>query len=215
MVHVLRRREAFEELHHTGLPSGDVERELLEHRRGAFAAQVGDRVGDLGPRRGDPRGLIVERPVSDEITDVGDHPIGGRLRELVVIELIETLLDDAELRLHDVEQLPQLAGVADPVHPWQQVIELGHGISSIKRSLSSNSSAPRRPGVGPWAMRRGNGFCIQLRVSTSRSTATTPAARWATATTSDRWTGRPKSRAAKPKAAVSAPMTACRTVSSS
>ncbi len=71
-------------------------RQLLEHQRRALAAAIGDGVGDLGARRGDLRRHAVQRPVADQVADVGHHPVGAGLDELVVVELLDVLLERGE-----------------------------------------------------------------------------------------------------------------------
>ena len=83
--------EQLEELDGPRRPAGDVAGELLEHRRGALAAAVGDRVGDLGARRGDLGHHAVQHPVADQVADVRRHPRRAGLDELVVVELRELL----------------------------------------------------------------------------------------------------------------------------
>ena len=59
--------------------------------------RIGDGVGDLGARRRDARRHAVQRPVADQVADVGRHPVGAGLDELVVVELLEVLLERLEL----------------------------------------------------------------------------------------------------------------------
>ena len=97
MIHVLRGGELLEELHRMRRPVGDVARQLLEHQRRALAAAIGDGVGDLGARRGDARRDAVQRPIADQIADIGRDPLGAGFDELVVVELLDVLLERGEL----------------------------------------------------------------------------------------------------------------------
>ena len=167
VVHELRRRQQLEELHRACRPAGDVARQLLEHRHGALAAPVADRVGDLGARRGDVRQDAVQRPVADQVADVRRHPAVGGLDELVVVELLDALREHVDLLGDDVDELAQhaaLLGVADPVDARQQPVELlrrvqaggGHVIASSSSSGSAwSSSRPAAIAVpsGPTAAR--------------------------------------------------------------
>ena len=49
VVEVLGPAEQLEELDGVRAPAGDVAGQLLEHRQGALAAPVVDRLGDVGP----------------------------------------------------------------------------------------------------------------------------------------------------------------------
>ena len=97
---------------------GHVAGELLEHRHGALAPPVADRVRDLGPRRGDARHDAVQRPVADQVADVRRHPLRAGLDELVVVHLLEALGEHVDLVGEDVDELAQdaaLLRVADAV----------------------------------------------------------------------------------------------------
>ena len=101
--------------------------ELLEHRDGALAPAVADRVGDLGARRRELRHDAVQRPVADEVADVRRDPRRARLDELVVVHLLEALGEHVDLAGDDVDELAQdavLLGVADAVDGGQQPVEL-------------------------------------------------------------------------------------------
>ena len=71
--------------------------ELLEHRHGALAPAVADRVRDVGARRGELRHDAVQRAVADEVADVRRDPRRARLDELVVVHLLEALREDVHL----------------------------------------------------------------------------------------------------------------------
>ena len=77
VVELLGPAQKFEERDGVGAPAGDVTRQLLEHRQGALAAPVGDRLGDVGPgvlpglAERTERGRAVERDVADQVADVG------------------------------------------------------------------------------------------------------------------------------------------------
>ena len=43
------------------------------------------------------RGHAVQRPVADQIADIGRHPLGAGLDELIVVELIEVLAQHGDL----------------------------------------------------------------------------------------------------------------------
>ncbi len=89
VLHVLRGGELFEKFDRMCRPAGDVLRELLQHQRGALAAAEGDGVGDFGTRRGQLGAEPAQRPVADEIADIGRHPLGAGFDELVVVELVD------------------------------------------------------------------------------------------------------------------------------
>ncbi len=77
MVEVLGPPQQLEELDCVGAPAGDVTRQLLQHRQGALASPVVDRLGDIDPG---PRPGVVDGVVGHQVADVGDDPIAGRSR---------------------------------------------------------------------------------------------------------------------------------------
>ncbi len=83
---------------------GDVGGQLLEHRRGALAASVGDGVGDFVARRAD-FGWTLQRPVADQVPDVGQRPRLRGLGEQVVAELIQALFKHVDLGGDELHRL--------------------------------------------------------------------------------------------------------------
>ena len=155
MVHVLRGREALEELDRARRPAGDVARQLLEHDRGALAAPVGERVRHVGARADASRRHRPDRPHAEQIADVRHDPFVAGLDEPVVVEDRDVLLDALELALDHAEQRAQrlaLIGVAQAVDRREELVEaLGHqeahgAISSTTTpaGLISSSSAGQR-----------------------------------------------------------------------
>ena len=118
--------EPLKELNHPRVPAGDVARQLLEHGRRAFAPPVRDGVGDLGARADGARGHAVQRPVADQVADVGRHPLGAGLDELIVVELVEILAQHRDLFGDDAAQRFErlaLLRVANAVKRRQQIIK--------------------------------------------------------------------------------------------
>ena len=220
---MLRGRESQEILDRRSIPPGHIARELLEHGGRSFAPPVRDRVRDLGARAPQRPLRAVQPAISDEIADVRHRPVGARLDEEIVVELIDVLLDCAELLGDDGEQLLEhlaLRRVAHAVDRRQQRVE-GFGIvthdgqalafmtvRASGRASSSSSSAPRssvapvRGGAAVSAVSSVAG--LSTRWNTSRSTATTPATEWIVATTSLRATDCENSRAENENASRSA-----------
>ena len=95
-VHVLGVGEHLEELDRVRAPAGDVAGELLQDEDRALAAAQGDGLGDLGARVVDRGGDALDGLVADQVADVGDHPGGAGLDELVVVELVEVVGDGGE-----------------------------------------------------------------------------------------------------------------------
>ena len=65
----------------------------------------------------------VQRPVADQVADIGRHPVGAGLDELVVVELLDVLLERGELLGEGRDQRAQrlaLLGVAQAVDRRQQ-----------------------------------------------------------------------------------------------
>ncbi len=95
--------------------------EVLQRGGGPFAPAQGDRVGDL------EAGGICGQP--QQRADVGDCPLGARLDEQVVVELVDVAGEQGRLLLDSREQRVQEAfGVARPARPladdgWQPVGE--------------------------------------------------------------------------------------------
>ena len=154
VIHELRGDELLEELHRARWKVGDVVRELLEHQRRALAPAIGDRVRHFRARRGDACRDAMQRPVADQIADVRRHPVGARLDELIVIELIEVFFDGAQLardELHERVQRLARGVVAQAVDRREQPIQSGgverHGISS-KRSSAPGSRVSSSSGAG-------------------------------------------------------------------
>ena len=102
----------------------------------------------------------VQPAVSDEITDVRHRPVGARLDEEIVVELVDVLLDRAELLGNDGEQFFEhltLRRIAHAVDRRQQRVEgfgiVMHDVQALAfmtvrasgRASSSSSSAARSP----------------------------------------------------------------------
>ena len=85
VVDVRRRGQQPVELDHLGGPAGYITDHLLQHRDGALALPVGDRVrdhrpaADAGPGLGAQVARQSDEP--DQVCDVGDRPLGAGLDE--------------------------------------------------------------------------------------------------------------------------------------
>ena len=118
-------------------------RQLLEHQRRALAPAIGDGVGDLGARRGDLRRHAVQRPIADQVADIGRDPVGAGLDELVVVELLDILLERGEL----LGQAPRSARAA--ARPARR------------------RAGDRRPAAGDRGARRSASSCHLLQIWSS------------------------------------------------
>ena len=119
VVHVLRRRQALEELDRARRPAGDVARQLLQHHRRALAAAVCDGVGDEGARADAGRRHRPDRPYAQQVAQVGHDPLVAGLDEPVVVEAADVGFDAFQLGLDDAQQRAQrlaLVGVAQAVY---------------------------------------------------------------------------------------------------
>lgn len=128
VVHVLGRRDQFEELDCAGRPAGDIASDLLQYSGSAFATAVPDGVCDLGPW-GDPgTGSGRQAAQADQFGEVRQHPGRGGLDEEVVVELIHTVCHRREFVGEHLEQLLQWAAfvptVTLAVESGKQVVEL-------------------------------------------------------------------------------------------
>ena len=98
VVEVLGRRQPEEELDDGGIPRGDVDGQRFQHGRGHLAPSEADRVGDVCPSAPQlPLKLWVEWLISHQVGDVRDRPLGTRLDELVVVELVDVLFESRDL----------------------------------------------------------------------------------------------------------------------
>ena len=123
VVEVLGPAEQFEELDGVGVPPGDVPGQLLQHRHGALAAPVVDRLGDVDPGLGSG---VVQQVVGDQVTEVGHDPCLAGLDEEVVPEPVDVLAQDLGLLAdHPQQRLqrPALLGVLEPVQRREQLVE--------------------------------------------------------------------------------------------
>src|SRR5262249_3879453 len=229
VIHVLRGGELLEELDGARVPAADVPRELLQHRRRALAAPVGDGVRDLGARAADARRDRVQAAVADQVADVRRDPFCARLDELIIVGLGQVLLEHRDLLGDDVDQGAQRAGVLDlsvaqAMDGGQELEEPvgveAHGMSpgSIGSVDSvSSRAASASPGEVRSGAAAGSGWSRPLppipsvRTSVSTSTATIPLTAWSVAMTSASATGCPKARASNEKWARSAATTAAMT----
>ena len=109
VAHALGRDQPPELLDSDRGPPRDVDRHLLEREQRALAAAISDRVRHLGATVAAGGGDLVDRVVADQVADVGNHPAGAGLDELVVVELLDVVLNDPRLRRHDAEQRLQRA----------------------------------------------------------------------------------------------------------
>ena len=118
MVEVLRPGEQGVELDGARRPAATSRGQLLEQRQRALARRERDGVGDLAARDQGPcaprapagdvgipsRARIGERPVADQVTDVGHDPVLAGLDEPVVVELVDVVLDQIDLLADDAQQ---------------------------------------------------------------------------------------------------------------
>ena len=89
----------------------------------------------------------MQRPVANQVADIGGHPMIAGLDELVVVELLDILFERLELRRDQRDQRAQrvaLLLVANAVDRGQQRIQaLGvegaHGISSNRSNGPASS----------------------------------------------------------------------------
>ena len=97
VVHALIGNQPLEELDGDGGPARHIHDQLFEREQRALAAAIADGVGHLGaPALG--RGAdFVRRVRTHQIADIGDHPRGAGLDELVVVELLDVLFEDRRL----------------------------------------------------------------------------------------------------------------------
>ena len=189
VAHALCRDQPPEFLHHDDGAAGDIHRQLLQREKRALAAAVADRIGDFGAAVGAGGGDLVDRVVPDQVADVRDDPRRAGLDELVVVELLDVVLDDAGLRGHDGEEGLQLAavrGVAGAVDGGQQREELvgveAHDQSPMLPWVAGSSRSIWAPcgGTGPLAHSSGGtgpAAASPLRPSAWSWTAMTPAVR--------------------------------------
>jgi hypothetical protein len=127
---VLGDAQPLEALLGGGGPSGDLEGEVLERRQGALAAPVVEHVrhqsalpAGAGPER-------VQEAYSEQVAQVGDHPVGTGLDERVVVQLREVGGDHVALLAEDLQQRledPTLAGLDVP-------LVVDHGSRSVSWS---------------------------------------------------------------------------------
>ncbi|MEZ4612654.1 MAG: hypothetical protein R2838_20830 [Caldilineaceae bacterium] len=136
MVQVLGGRQRLEELDDARIPVGDVPGQLFQHGRGALAPAEGDGIGHLGARAADGGHDAVERPVADQVADVGHDPRRAGLDEEIVVHLVQILGHHLGLlgqHDHEIAQRIAAFGVAQPVDGREQVVEfsgrIGHGWS--------------------------------------------------------------------------------------
>ena len=85
VVHVLRIGQHAEEFDRMRSPAGSVAGQFLHHQHGPLAAAECDGVSDLRAWIVDARVDAIDRLVANQVADVGDHPLGARLDELVVV----------------------------------------------------------------------------------------------------------------------------------
>ena len=126
VVHVLGGGKLFEEFNGAGGPVGDVARQLFQHGSRALAAAIGNRVGHFGTRRRNGRRHAIQWPVANQVADVGRHPVGAGLDELVVVELFYVFFQCLELprdQLNQVAQRVALLLVADAINRRQQCVQ--------------------------------------------------------------------------------------------
>ena len=142
----------------------------------------------------------MQRPIADQVADVGRDPVGAGLDELVVVELLDVLLERLELAARSAPISARSGSpccvVAHAVDGGQQRVEAlgGRGAHGISSSRSSGPGCERqqlgrhgdaaarracaRPAAAPAATAS---VCDQRRAcrrrGESRSTATTPAHR--------------------------------------
>ncbi len=102
MIEILIRRQQREVFDRAGRPTGDVSRQLLDDREGAFAAAVAQRVGDLCPCA-DP--FCGRRTDPEQVAEIRDHPLVTRLDEPVLVEALNLLFEDFRLLAEDLEEI--------------------------------------------------------------------------------------------------------------
>ena len=89
----------------------------------------------------------MQRPIADQIADIGRDPTGTGLDELVVVKLVDVLFEHGKLVGKGGQKGAQrraLFGIAQAVHRWHQVIQAlrgqtGHGITSTKSKGAGSS----------------------------------------------------------------------------
>jgi hypothetical protein len=120
--------EPAEELHHLGVPAGDVVGQLLQQADGALAAAVTDRVGDVEPLAAGVEAL--HQPRAEQLGDVGDHPVVAGLDRLVLPQPVDALAQHRGGGADAIDHLAQgavgakLVGVEGAVDRREQVPEL-------------------------------------------------------------------------------------------
>ena len=127
VIHVLRRRENLKELDRARGPTGHIARQIFQHVRGAFAAAIRQRVGDVGALTESGRWRGIQAAHAEQIADVGHEPIDGRFDEPVVVQFIDVGFDGLQLFTDHRQQRAQrltLIGIAQPIERGQQVVEL-------------------------------------------------------------------------------------------
>ncbi len=152
MIVVLRPAKQLEEFHRARRPSGDITRELLQHRRRPLATTVAERIGDARALADDTSGIDREQTTHPhQIADVRHYPFVAGLDEPVLVQTGDILLDNCCLlgynRDHRLQWLPLLR-ITYAIDRRQQVVEVvggyTHCSSSVKRmpsGLTVNSCA--------------------------------------------------------------------------
>jgi hypothetical protein len=136
-----------------GAPSGGVPGELLQDQQGSLATAQRDRLGDLGAGIVDRGSDSPYGPVADQVPDIGDHPRGARLDELILVELGEVVGDDGDLFLHEhqqgLERSPRQPlrlgdlGVAEPVYGREEREQVGAHVITPSRIFCGSGSRTR------------------------------------------------------------------------
>ncbi|TKB84496.1 MAG: hypothetical protein E8D43_15595 [Nitrospira sp.] len=127
VVHVLAGLKPLEELHDARVPPRHVSRQLFKYRRRSLATPIGNRIGHLGARAAGPFRHTVQRPVADQVSDVGSHPIGAGLDKLVIVELIEILSQHRNVFSQHLAQCAQdatLFGITNAIQRRKKLIDL-------------------------------------------------------------------------------------------
>src|ERR1022692_1455356 len=104
MVQILSGCKELKKLNYPRRPTGDIERQLLQHRCSSLATTVVERVGNVGALGIRPRASGVKRPHTKQITNVRDHPLLAGLDEPVLIQAGDVRFEHVILVLNQSQQ---------------------------------------------------------------------------------------------------------------